>query len=247
MSNKPNEILFIGYEEEWRFIYIRNEKTKYQVSNLGRIRNVERDNAILAQIEDRYGYNQVCLSHKAKKYVLGVHRLVALAFIINDDPEHKVQVNHKNGKKYDNEVTNLEWSTPQENTIHAYQTGLHNNVAKGENHGQNVYSSEDIRYVCELLETGRYTVNEVVSITNIPRHTINDVYTGKYWKHISSQYDLSNIKQEHPKDFEILKPTIIDLHNSGKSNKEIILQLGLENNDRSQRAIRYYIKRYCEV
>lgn len=52
-----------------------------------------------------------------------VHRIVATTFIPNTDPK-KIFVNHKDGDKQNNNVSNLEWVTPSENSIHAYQTGL---------------------------------------------------------------------------------------------------------------------------
>jgi len=70
----------------------------------------------------KQGYLRVILCKDAitKKYP--VHRLVALAFIEN--PDRKRTVNHKNGIKTDNRLSNLEWMTHKENTIHAIENGM---------------------------------------------------------------------------------------------------------------------------
>lgn len=69
------------------------------------------------------GYLVVNLRKYGKAHVLNVHFLVAQAFIQN--PDNKPTINHINGNKQDNRVTNLEWATYHENNTHAYQTGLH--------------------------------------------------------------------------------------------------------------------------
>lgn len=50
-----------------------------------------------------------------KQHTIAVHRLIALAFIPNPDPEKYTQVNHKDENKLNNDISNLEWVTPQEN------------------------------------------------------------------------------------------------------------------------------------
>ena len=70
------------------------------------------------------GYKKVeCLDGHLTKS-LRVHRGVALAHIPNDDPITKWMVNHIDGIKYHNNITNLEWVTPYENNRHAILTGL---------------------------------------------------------------------------------------------------------------------------
>ena len=67
--------------------------------------------------ETKKGYLRVQLydaNGKRKHYK--VHRLVAQAFIAN--PDGKPQVNHKDGNKHNNSVTNLEWVTDEENKKH---------------------------------------------------------------------------------------------------------------------------------
>src|SRR5690554_7339922 len=63
------------------------------------------------------GYPQVSLCKQGLRRTCSVHRLVAEAFIEN--PDGKATVNHKDGNKLNNSVSNLEWATYSENLQHA--------------------------------------------------------------------------------------------------------------------------------
>lgn len=92
--------------------------TGYFVTENGDIIN-GKNNRILKPFSDcNKGYMVVEI--KGKRYK--VHRIVAETFIPN--PDNKPQVNHKNGNKKDNRVSNLEWVTGSENAIHAIKNGL---------------------------------------------------------------------------------------------------------------------------
>ncbi|MBO5714318.1 MAG: HNH endonuclease [Clostridia bacterium] len=78
------------------------------------------NNAIKVPKKNTYGYMWLRVRPCGKQYK--VHRIVAMAFIPN--PEHKPQVNHIDGNKQNNHVSNLEWATAKENVNHAVKTGL---------------------------------------------------------------------------------------------------------------------------
>lgn len=75
---------------------------------------------------DPAGYYRVSITHSKPNGTIAdyerVHRLVATTFLPN--PGNKRTVNHIDGNKLNNTITNLEWATHSENTVHAIETGL---------------------------------------------------------------------------------------------------------------------------
>lgn len=61
------------------------------------------------------GYMQICLSNNGKRKYFRVHRLLALHFIPNDDPDTKIHIDHKDDVRDNNKLGNLEWVTQAEN------------------------------------------------------------------------------------------------------------------------------------
>lgn len=93
----------------------------YEVSNTGNVKSLSK-NKILNPCLHKKGYMFVTLTKNKKTKHKYVHRLVADAFIENK--LLKTQVNHIDGNKTNNKVENLEWCTDEENTKHAYESGL---------------------------------------------------------------------------------------------------------------------------
>lgn len=124
--------------EEWKDI--PGFEGYYQVSNLGRIKSVERwinhrkGKTRVRERLKKYGrmgpYYGVTLSKEGNNKTVLVHRIVALCFIAN--PDNKPKVNHKDFNVSNNCVNNLEWATQQENID--YSVAANRNV-KGETHG----------------------------------------------------------------------------------------------------------------
>lgn len=100
---------------------------RYQVSNKGNVKSLHYRGhdveSVMKLSEHHTGYLIVQLGKKPAKVCL-VHQLVAKAFI--PLAEGKNFVNHIDGNKHNNCVSNLEWVTTQENITHAIKTGLRN-------------------------------------------------------------------------------------------------------------------------
>lgn len=84
----------------------------YSISEYGIVYN--KHNRILKPYKTSAGYIRICLFVNGHKTTVGVHKLVALAFIAGYKKE--LQVNHKDENKENNHYSNLEWVTPQYNS-----------------------------------------------------------------------------------------------------------------------------------
>jgi hypothetical protein len=108
-----NNTININQEEE---LYKIKDYPNYKITKTGKVYSYHRKKYLTLNMNDD-GYIRVYITNENGRRGLLVHRLVAITFIPN--PENKNQVNHKNMKKNDNSVDNLEWATESENVIHA--------------------------------------------------------------------------------------------------------------------------------
>ena len=109
--------------ESWK--HVDGYEGNYSVSNLGRVRN-ERSGRVSKPSTNRKGYHVVNLSVNGKPKTHQVHRLVALAFVNNTDPERRNQVDHIDGVRVHNIASNLRWATNSENQRNGRGFSFHN-------------------------------------------------------------------------------------------------------------------------
>lgn len=102
----------------------------YLVSDKGNVFSVK-SGKILKQSISTGGYPQVNLSENFKRKSINVHRLVAESFIKTNN--NKLQVNHIDEDKTNNNVLNLEWVTPKSNCNHGERNNLIIRNRKGSN------------------------------------------------------------------------------------------------------------------
>lgn len=145
----------------------------YEVSNFANVRN-KTTNRILKQ-ENNKGYLRVSLSLKGMVKRILVHRLVAINFINNK--YKKPCVNHKDGNRLNNNLSNLEWVTFSENEIHSY------NVL-GKLNSQRKLTLEnvlDIKNNCVkgINQTKKGNVDFFMQKYNVDRKTILNVLNKK--------------------------------------------------------------------
>ena len=142
---------------------IKNYEGIYQVTENGDVWSVKR-NRFLKPYKNQLGYLRVVLSKKGKVKKYSVHRLVAEAFIDNQNNYHCV--NHKDENKLNNNVDNLEWCTIRYNNCYndgqikrarfkrkkVYQYDLNGNLIKEwisvNDAGRNGYLPQKISMCC---------------------------------------------------------------------------------------------------
>jgi predicted XRE-type DNA-binding protein len=175
-------------QEIWRDI--EGYEGLYQVSNLGRVKSLDRyryDNGqftkggVLRYSLNHGGYAGVNLCKNGKRIRHTIHKLVATTFI---RPSKKgEQINHKNGNKLKNEADNLEWVTSKENHKHRVNVL---GKGRGESNGESVLTAEEVKEIKYLLDEGSLYQRQIADIYGVHRSTITCINRGKNWGYLSA-------------------------------------------------------------
>lgn len=167
---------------------LKGYEESYQISENGRIFSKRRlvGNKLyygreLYQGLTPDGYLKVKLCKEGKMTSIAVHRLVAIQFIPN--PDNLPQVNHIDGNKLNNHVSNLEWCTKEENGNHAKVTGL---MQHGEARPSSKLTEKDVIEIYQLH--GILRSQEVADKYGISKNTVLLIWKGKKWSYLYKQY-----------------------------------------------------------
>lgn len=166
--------------EEWRDV--PDSDGAYKVSSRGRVMRVKagrgtRAGRVLKASLDAYGYPMVVVRKNGKPYTSCVHRLVAAAFL-GPRPDGYC-VNHRDGKPKNNDLSNLEYVTPAENSQHAVRLGL---IKSGEDNHNAKLTRKQVKQIRGLL--GTRTQTEIAGMFGVTPSLISHINRGHIWQDV---------------------------------------------------------------
>lgn len=159
--------------EKWSTI---NDFPNYMISSESRIINKTTVKSISISYNKLHNHRQVRLWNNGKSRLLKLYRLKAIAFIPN--PNNKREVNHKDGDRMNEDISNLEWVTPSENMKHSVRNGLASGqFKKGFDHQRLKINKEDIILIKRLHKFLRN--KEIAKIFSITPDHVSKIANGR--------------------------------------------------------------------
>jgi len=180
-------------KEIWKDI--KGFKGYYQVSNLGRVRSLERkitrsrggephEMGISSRVLKPGwvgGYPRVVLSRIRKRETKCIHRMVA-EYFIKGRTKTRNHVNHIDGNKSNNSSDNLEWCSQKENNNHAQINGL-SRWARGGQSGMAKLTERQVSEIRGLILIG-FILVDIASTYKISPEVISQIKHNRIWKHV---------------------------------------------------------------
>lgn len=196
--------------EQWKDIDFFNIKSgQYKISTFGRVYSNIINRVLQPAISNGYMTVQLAMNDGSRRSFY-IHRLVAMAFIPNPNPQFFIEVNHKNLQRWDNFYENLEWVTKRDNIYHELENKgheIHQMISNkywgdgystyGENNGMAKLTEADVRIMLSALENGSSYKEAIIAAglepTNNMRDNLSHIARGHRWKYLQNEYKIPKI------------------------------------------------------
>jgi len=163
-----------------KYLIEKINEGKYRIDENGKIYCIYKKGEKEVKSLTSRGYIRVSFYHNKKNYQCRAHRIVWIYF--NGDIPDKYEINHKNGIKTDNRLSNLELLTSEENWIHGIKHGLQK-CGPGEKHYNARLTDNDIREIRMRFSNGESQI-DIAKDFNMTISSIYGIVNRKTWKHI---------------------------------------------------------------
>lgn len=184
-------------KKQWRKVIYRGISLPYEVREDGKVRRIagadcigriRKSRVIKPHLTSGNGrYLQVVLQIEKKRYSPTVHGLVATAFLSSPPDKYghtddggKVNVNHRDCDPSNNHYSNLEWTTPRQNSEHA---AANNKFWKGEQINTAVLTADQVREI-RKRKLGGEGRNALAREYGVSHYAIYAICKRKTWKHV---------------------------------------------------------------
>lgn len=189
----------------------------YQITKNGIVKSFQNRNGVKVRLlklkVDDDGYFKVTLYLRGVRKDFFVHRLVALTYISN--PQNLPQINHKDGHKKNNNVDNLEWVTPLQNSAHAIRTKLIDLVGS-KNPNAKLKEGEVIE-LRKLYGIGKISIRKLAKAYNINYRYLSDIIAGdRCWSNLPIFHDKNDPYKNRRHLNETQEKQIIELYSTGQ-------------------------------
>lgn len=163
-------------------------KYNYYATEDGNIYS-EKSNKFLSYNEDKNGYLKVRLICKDARHTFSIHRLILETFNPVEGME-TLQVNHKDGNKKNNKLSNLEWVTCQENISHACNNHLRHNQI-GENNNAAKLKEKEVVEIIQLLLNKEKTQKQIGAIYNVSEDVVGAIKNKRNWTYLTKNINFN--------------------------------------------------------
>lgn len=184
-------------EELWKDID-GDEFNGYQVSNLGRIKSyrVYKYGRILKLQLSKDGYYKIGIrGYNNKYYNKSVHRLVAIAFVDNPDPNNFEMINHIDCIRTNNISSNLEWCNVKYNNKYRFKHG--DDFFKGSNHHKSKITEDIAKNIYIDIHSGKYSCVDVAKKYQTTKDIVSNIKRENTWKHVTKKINIIKNKKTY--------------------------------------------------